>query len=492
MNKSKDIVWNESSLKEDSLKEDSLSRCFPDDHFLLDSESAQLLYHEHAALMPIIDYHCHLNPKLIAEDYRFKSITDLWLSGDHYKWRAMRANGVDEYYITGDADDWEKFQKWAETVPYTLRNPLYHWTHLELKTAFGITDLLSPASARSIYDRCNEILSNGQLTARGLMSHYRVESVCTTDDPIDSLDHHRAISNSDFEIKVLPTWRPDKAMAVNNPLTYRGYVEQLSRVSDVEISTLNELYAALRKRQDYFAEQGCRLADHGVCEFPYADCSEARASELFNKVYGKGLTLSGEETAQLQTAIFLELARLNAEKDWVQQFHFGALRNVNSRAFRLLGPDMGFDTIGDFSSAVSISRFMSRLEEEGCLAKSILYNLNPVDNMMVAAMIANFQDGSVPGKIQMGSGWWFNDHITGMEDQMNALSLQGLLSRFVGMLTDSRSFVSYPRHDYFRRVLCRLIGKDLEAGLIPYGEMERVCGMVEDICYNNAKRYFNF
>lgn len=465
---------------------------FIDDNFLLYSQTAQMLFHEHSAKKPIIDYHCHLNPKLVADDYRFSSITDLWLSGDHYKWRAMRANGIDEYYITGGASDWDKFLKWAETVPYTLRNPLYHWTHLELKTAFGITDLLSPASARAIYDCCNEKLKEEEFTARGLMRRYQVETICTTDDPVDSLEYHRMIRESGFEIKVLPTWRPDKAMAVNDVSAYRMYVEKLSQVSGIDIYSLQDLYVALRKRHDYFSEQGCRLADHGVCEFPYAESSDAQVSVIFNKVYGKGITLDGEEISKLQTAVFLELARMNAEKNWVQQFHFGPLRNVNSRAFHTLGPDTGFDTIGDFSSAVSISRFMSRLDAEGLLAKSILYNLNPADNMMVAAMIANFQDGSVPGKIQMGSGWWFNDNITGMESQMNALSLQGLLSRFVGMLTDSRSFVSYPRHEYFRRVLCNLIGKDVENGLIPCGEMDRVCKMVEDISYYNAKNYFGF
>ena len=464
---------------------------FMDEQFLLRSETAQMLFHEHAKNLPIIDYHCHLVPKMIADDYQFHSITELWLGGDHYKWRAERTNGVDERYITGDASDWEKFEKWAETVPYTFRNPLYHWTHLELKTCFGVTEPLNPASAKRIYDECNAKLSSKDFSARGLMRRYHVETVCTTDDPIDSLEYHKAIKESGFEIKVLPTWRPDKAMAVGDPVTYRAYVERLGEVSGISISTYSDLMDALKKRHDFFASVGCKLADHGLNNFPWAVCSSQEADQLFQKVLG-GTALSNEEIEKLQTVILLDLTRMNAEKDWVQQFHYGAQRNNNTKMFKLLGPDTGYDSIGSYNAAMPMARILDTLNSEDKLAKTILYNLNPTDNYVVATMLGNFQDGSVPGKIQFGSGWWFNDQIDGMEKQMNDLSLLGLLSRFVGMLTDSRSFVSYPRHEYFRRVLCDLLGKDVEDGQIPESELPRVCEMVEDICYYNAKNYFKF
>ena len=464
---------------------------FMDANFLLTTETAQHLYHNHASKMPIIDYHCHLSPKMIAEDYRFKTITELWLGGDHYKWRAMRANGVNEKYITGDASDWEKFQKWAETVPYTFRNPLYHWTHLELRTAFGITETLNPESAKRIYDACNAKLAEEGMSARGLMKHYRVEVVCTTDDPIDSLEYHRSIRESGFEVKVLPTWRPDKAMAVNDSAAYKKYISLLGEVSGIQIQTYAQLLQALQARHDFFASEGCKVADHGVSAFPWAACTEAEATTLFAKVIS-GNELTSEEVAKLQTAILLELCRMNHAKGWVQQLHFGPMRNVNSRMFRQLGPDTGFDTIGDYSNGQALARFLDALNVDDKLAKTILYNINPGENAVIGAMAANFQDGITPGKIQFGSGWWFNDQIDGMEQQMNTLSLQGLLSRFVGMLTDSRSFVSYPRHEYFRRILCNLVGKDVQEGLIPACEMARVEAMIEDICYKNAKQYFNF
>ena len=428
---------------------------------------------------------------MIAEDHRFSTITELWLGGDHYKWRALRANGVEERCITGDADDWEKFLKWAETVPYTFRNPLYHWTHLELRTAFGITETLNPESARRIYDACNAKLAEEGMTARGLMRRYNVKVVCTTDDPVDSLEYHEAIRESGFEIKVLPTWRPDKAMAVSDPVQYKAYLSLLSSVSGVEVASYDSLISALRIRHDFFAARGCKVADHGVSEFPWAECSPEQAGKLFDKVYA-GEALGALETVQLQTAILLDLCRMNHEKGWVQQFHFGPMRNVNSRMFAKLGPDAGFDTIGDWSSGQALARFLNALDTDDSLAKTILYNINPAENHVIAAMCGNFQDGSVPGKIQFGSGWWFNDQIDGMRKQMNALSNQGLLSRFVGMLTDSRSFVSYPRHEYFRRILCDLVGRDVEEGLIPESEMKRVEGMIEDICYYNAERFFNF
>lgn len=469
----------------------SVRKTFMDADFLLTTDTSRHLYHDCAAHLPIIDYHCHLSPKMIADDYRFSTITELWLGGDHYKWRAMRANGIDERYITGDADDWEKFLKWAETIPYTFRNPLYHWTHLELKTAFGIDEILNPESARRIYDLCNARLAEEGMTARGLMRRYDVRVVCTTDDPVDSLEHHRRIRESGFEIKVLPTWRPDKAMAVNDSASYREYIALLSSVSGIRIDSYDTLMCALRIRHDFFASEGCRVADHGVSAFPWAECGKDEADSLFLKVMS-GNELSSEEVVKLQTSILLDLARMNHEKGWVQQFHFGPMRNTNSRMFGMLGPDSGFDTIGDWSSGQALARFLNALDADDRLAKTILYNINPAENSVIAAMTGNFQDGSVPGKIQFGSGWWFNDQIDGMRQQMNALSVQGLLSRFVGMLTDSRSFVSYPRHEYFRRILCDLVGKDVEDGLIPESEMARIEGMIEDICYRNAERYFNF
>lgn len=464
---------------------------FINDNFLLETETAKELYRNHASTLPIIDYHCHLSPKEIAENKQFSSITELWLGGDHYKWRAMRANGVNEKYITGDADPWEKFQKWAETVPYTLRNPLYHWTHLELKTAFGIEKVLNPTTAREIFDICNEKLKQPEFSARGLMLRYNVETVCTTDDPVDSLEYHRQIRESGFQVKVLPAWRPDKAMAVENAVNYNAYLQKLEEVSGVSIESYPDLLSALRKRHDFFASQGCTVADHGVGDFPWAEASDQEIVNLFLKVRS-GDELSKSEVTKLQTAILLELCRLNHEKGWVQQFHFGPIRNVNSRMFHKLGPDTGFDSIGDFTCAVAIGKFLNALDSDDRLTKTILYNINPADNTWVATMLGNFQDGSVAGKIQMGSGWWFNDQLYGMEAQMNALSMQGLLSRFVGMLTDSRSFLSYPRHEYFRRVLCNLLGNDIEKELIPQEEMKRVENMVEDICYNNVKSYFKF
>lgn len=466
-------------------------KSFMDADFLLTTETAKHLYHHHAAKMPIIDYHCHLSPQMIAENYRFKTITELWLGGDHYKWRAMRANGVDEKYITGDATDWEKFEKWAETVPYTFRNPLYHWTHLELQTAFGITETLNPESARRIYDACNAKLAEEGMSVRALMKRYKVQVVCTTDDPIDTLEYHRQIRESGFDIKVLPTWRPDKVIAVDDTIAYQAYIARLSKVSGIEIHTYPQLFEALQIRHDFFASEGCKVADHGVGQFPWAECSKSQAVVLFEKVMS-GHNLDADEIVQLQTAILLELARMNHTKGWVQQFHFGPMRNVNSSMYQRLGTDTGFDTIGDYRSGEPLARFLNALNTTNQLTKSILYNINPSENAVIAAIAATFQDGTFPGKIQFGSGWWFNDQIDGMKQQMNTLSLQGLLSRFVGMLTDSRSFVSYPRHEYFRRILCNLVGKDVDEGLIPVCELPRIEAMIEDICYYNAKRYFQF
>ena len=467
---------------------------FKDKDFLLESETAKDLYHNHAAKMPIIDYHCHLDPKMIADDHRFRSITELWLGGDHYKWRALRTNGVDEKYITGDSSDWEKFEKWAETVPYTFRNPLYHWTHLELQTAFGIDKLLNPETAREIYDRCNDMLQNDpNMTARGLMRKYGVEVVCTTDDPVDSLEHHKRLRDEGFEIKVLPTWRPDKAMAVENPEAFANYVNKLAEVAEMEINDFDDFIAALQKRHDFFEENGCRLSDHGITEFFAADYTDEEIAAIFLKAKA-GETVTPEEEEKFKSKMLEVFGEMDAESGWTQQFHYGTIRNANSRMMTKLGPDTGFDSIGEFNTAQKCAKFLDRLNDKGKLAKTILYNLNPAANEVLATMIGNFQDGIVAGKLQLGSGWWFNDQIDGMTRQMNALSTLGLLSRFVGMLTDSRSFVSYPRHEYFRRVLCNLVGEDVEKGLIPYTgyEKERVGRMIEDICYNNAKDYFKF
>ena len=465
---------------------------FMDENFLLQTETAQKLYHEHAKKMPIIDYHCHLVPKMVADDYRFRSITEIWLGGDHYKWRAMRSNGVDERFCTGsDTTDWEKFEKWAETVPYTMRNPLYHWTHLELKTAFGIDKILKPSTAREIFDECNEKLAQPEYTARGFMRRYGVECVCTTDDPIDTLEHHKATRDSGFEIKMLPTWRPDKAMAVEVPADFRAYVEKLSEVSDVTINTFDDMIDALRRRHKFFEEMGCRLSDHGIEEFYAEDYTDAEIRRIFDKVYG-GKELSQEEILKFKSAMLVEFGEMDWETGWTQQFHYGAIRNNNTLMFKKLGPDTGFDSIGEFTTAKAMAKYLDRLNTSGKLTKTILYNLNPCANEVIATMLGNFQDGSIPGKIQFGSGWWILDQKDGMEKQMNALSLLGLLSRFVGMLTDSRSFLSYPRHEYFRRTLCNLLGRDIENGEIPASELDFVGKMVEDICYNNAKNFFKF
>lgn len=466
---------------------------FMDKNFLLQTETAQMLYHEHAAKMPIIDYHCHLIPKMVADDHKFRSLTEIWLGGDHYKWRAMRSNGVPEKYCTGsDTTDWEKFEKWAETVPYTFRNPLYGWTHLELKTAFGIEKVLNPKTAREIYDECTDKLQNDPTyTARGMMRRYNVETVCTTDDPVDTLEWHKKTRESGFEIKMIPAWRPDKAMAVENPQNFRTYIEKLSEVSGVAISKFQDVVDALQNRHDFFAENGCKLSDHGIEEFYAEDYTDIEIEAIFNKVYD-GTELTHEEVLKFKSAMMVIFAEMDHESGWAQQFHYGAIRDNNTKMFNLLGPDTGFDSIGQFNTAKAMSKFLNRLNTNDKLTKTIIYNLNPADNEVVATMLGNFQDGTCPGKIQWGSGWWFLDQKDGMEKQMNALSLLGLLSRFVGMLTDSRSFLSYPRHEYFRRVLCNLVGRDIENGEIPASEMDRVKQMIEDISYYNAKNYFNF
>ncbi|WP_321345892.1 glucuronate isomerase [uncultured Draconibacterium sp.] len=463
---------------------------FMDKDFLLQSDVAKELYHNHAAKMPIFDYHCHINPQEIAEDKEYDNITQIWLYGDHYKWRGMRTNGVDEKYCTGNASDWEKFEKWAETVPHTLRNPLFHWTHLELKKFFGIDKVLSPATAKEIWEECNAKLQTPEYSCRGIIKMANVHTICTTDDPVDSLEYHRAIKADDFETNVLPAWRPDKAMAVENPTTYNAYLGELEEAANININSFGDLMDALDDRHEFFHLNGCRLSDHGVETILAEDYTEAEIEKIFSKVR-KGGALIKEEVVKFQSCMLYEFGIMDHSRGWTQQFHIGALRNNNTRLFKKLGPDTGFDSIGDFDIARPLSRLLDRLDMENKLSKTILYNLNPRDNELMATMIGNFQDGSVPGKMQYGSGWWFLDQKDGMEKQMQALSNLGLLSRFVGMLTDSRSYLSYTRHEYFRRTLCNLLGNDVENGEIPY-DMELLGSMVENICFNNAKAYFNF
>ncbi len=465
---------------------------FIHDDFLLQTDTAKRLYHDHSKALPIIDYHCHISPEYIAADRRFSDLGQLWLEGDHYKWRAMRANGIDEKYVTGkDTTFREKYDRWAETVPYTMRNPLYAWTHLELRRVFGVDKILNPATAAEIWEECTALLQQPGFSARGLMKKFNVEVICTTDDPADSLEHHIALKKEGFEIRVLPAWRPDKAMAVEDPEPYRNYISKLSEVSGVDIKSFDNLIEALRKRHQFFADAGCKLSDHGIEQFYADDYSEKDIDAIFRKVIS-GRNLSLDEVTKFKSAMLYEMALMDWEKGWTQQFHYGAIRNNNSRLLNTLGPDTGFDSIGDFTVARSLSRFLDSLDIEGKLAKTILYNLNPRDNELIATMIGNFQDGSVAGKMQFGSGWWFLDQETGIINQLNSLSLMGLLSRFVGMLTDSRSLISYPRHEYFRRVLCNMIGDDIEKGKMPASEFSTISMIVENISYYNAKNYFGF
>jgi glucuronate isomerase len=463
---------------------------FMDKDFLLGTMTARELYHTYAAPMPIIDYHCHLNPEDIANDRKFRNIAQIWLAGDHYKWRAMRANGVDEKYCSGDASDEEKFIKWAETVPATLRNPLYHWTHMELRSYFGIEELLGPDTAKEIYGKTEKMLNSDEFSVRNLLRKMNVEVVCTTDDPVDSLEHHRKIREDGFEIKVLPTWRPDKAMAVEDINGYNSYLDRLEVVADYPIVRFMDLLEALARRHDFFEQMGCRLSDHGLETFYFEEYVHEEIGEIFNRIRNRK-EVSEKEQLKFKTAMLVELAVMDHEKGWTQQFHIGAIRNNNSRMFSQLGPDTGYDSIGDFPVARAMSKLFDRLDSTDQLTKTIVYNLNPAHNELMVTMAGNFNDGKIPGKMQFGSGWWFLDQKEGMIAQMNTLSQLGLISRFVGMLTDSRSFLSFPRHEYFRRILCNLFGTDMENGEIPY-DIEMTGKMVQDICYNNAKEYFGF
>jgi glucuronate isomerase len=467
-------------------------RQFIDDHFLLESDVAEDLYHRFASDLPIIDYHCHLSPELMASDHRFRSITEIWLDGDHYKWRAMRSNGVPERYCTGQASDWEKFEAWARTVPDAMRSPLYHWTHMELRRPFGIAALLSPPNAREVFDRCNERLQEDGFTALGLLRQFRVAVVCTTDDPVDSLDAHRRLAERpDPFTRVYPTWRPDRAFAVEDTEAFNAWVVRLEQASGIEIGgSLDAFLAALEARHTLFHAMGCRASDHGLETMFAEPWSDREVAASFDRVRS-GKALEPDAACRLKSALVHRLALLDHARGWVQQFHLGALRNNNTRLRRALGPDTGFDSIGDFEVARPLSRFLDRLDETNQLAKTILYNLNPRDNALLATMIGNFQDGSVPGKMQYGSAWWFLDQPDGMAAQMNALSNMGLLSRFVGMVTDSRSFLSYSRHEYFRRLLCNLLGDDVRRGLLP-DERETLAAIVQSVCFFNAREYFGF
>ena len=463
---------------------------FLDENFLLETKTAERLYHDFARQMPIIDYHCHLPPQQIAEDKQFENLTQIWLYGDHYKWRAMRTNGVDESYCTGDQPDYEKFEKWAETVPYTLRNPLYHWTHLELQRYFNVHEILDKESARRIYDDCTAKLQSRDYSVRNLLRKMNVKMVCTTDDPVDTLEHHQKIKEDGFEIPIKPAWRPDNAMNVASAQSFINYVQKLEAASNTSISDFDSFLQALKKRHDFFATMGCQVSDHGLEQIYAEDSTGVAISSIFQKLYS-GQELTMEEQHKFRSRMLVVFAEWDYEKGWVQQFHLGALRNNNLRAMRLLGPDTGWDSIGDFSQGGPLSKFLGGLINNGNLTKTILYNLNPADNELFATMIGNFNDGSAPGKIQWGSGWWFLDQKDGMTKQINALSNMGLLSKFVGMLTDSRSFLSFPRHEYFRRILCNLFGNEVEKGELP-NDLDWIGKVVQDICFNNANNYFGF
>lgn len=460
---------------------------FINDDFLLRNKFAKTLYHGYAAKMPIIDYHCHLSPHDIAVNQSFANLSAVWLAGDHYKWRAMRTLGINEKFITGNGSDADKFDQWAFTVPYTMRNPLYHWTHLELKRYFGIDELLNSSTSKKVYETAGQQLKTSAFATRGLLERMNVETVCTTDDPIDNLEFHQQAKKENYKIGLFPAFRPDKSFAIEHPENYKSYIQKLEAASGVSIQSFNDLLSALEKRIDYFHANGGRLSDHGLEQLYF---EKGNPEEIFKKVMG-GKPADASERASFKYHVLTALCKMYHQRGWVQQFHLGALRNTNERMLRQLGPDTGFDSIGDYSQATVLARFLNELDTTNQLAKTILYNLNPSDNEVMATMIGNFNDGSVKGKVQFGSAWWFLDQKDGMEKQINTLSNMGLLSCFIGMLTDSRSFLSFPRHEYFRRILCNLIGTDVENGELPADE-KWLGQLVSDVCYNNAKNYFSF
>jgi glucuronate isomerase len=460
---------------------------FIHDDFLLASKTARRLYHGYAAPEPILDYHSHLSPGDLAADRRFNDLYEIWLEGDHYKWRAMRANGISERFCTGDAPPFEKFMAWARTVPFALRNPLYHWAHLELKRYFDMGELLDEASANRVWDQANNLLQTTDLTARGILKKFQVRVVCTTDDPCNDLKHHQAIAASEKSFRVFPTFRPDRAFAVGTPEEFIPWLGRLEAASNVSISSLNDFLGALKRRHDYFHAQGGRLSDHGLNSCCDALCTEQEASAVFAKARG-GVPATREEVERFASYLLLFFGRLDAEKGWTKQLHVGALRRVNTRRTREVGADKGYDSIGDWNQAESLCSFLDKLDQEHALPKTILYNVNPADNYAFATAIGSFQEGPIAGKIQFGSGWWFLDQKEGIEWQLNTLSNTGLLSRFIGMLTDSRSFMSFPRHEYFRRIFCNLLGREVESGELPNDE--KLLGtMVQNVCYRNAERY---
>lgn len=456
--------------------------------FLLETEVARDLYHRFVENLPIIDYHCHLPVSRIASDKRFRSMTEIWLDGDHYKWRAMRANGVEERYCTGAASDWEKFEAWARTVPATLRNPLHHWTHMELKRPFGVTGLLDGRTARATFDRCNELLATPEFSPQGLLRQFGVAVVCTTDDPADSLDDHHALARrEDPPTRVVPTWRPDAALTIEEPELFNRWLARLEAASNISIGTIDRLIEALEQRHAAFHEAGCRASDHGLEQMYADDWSDGEVAATFGRARGGGDVDPGA-ARRYKSAVLHRLALLDHSRGWVQQFHLGALRNTNTRMRRTLGADSGVDSLGDFEMARPMARFFDRLDDTNRLAKTILYNLNPRDNELFATMTGNFQDGSVPGKMQYGPAWWFLDHLDGMTAQMRALSNMGLFSRFVGMVTDSRSFLSYSRHEYFRRLVCNLLGEDVRRGLLP-DDRAQLGRLAQDVSFFNARDY---
>ncbi len=461
---------------------------FITDDFLLHSEAAKTLYHNYAKTQPIFDYHCHLSPKDIAEDRQFENLTQIWIEGDHYKYRAMRANGVDEKYITGDASDYEKFLKWAETVPYTLRNPLYHWTHLELKNYFGITTLLDSNSAETIYNEATALLQRPEYSIRNILLKMNVKVVGTTDDPTDDLQYHKKIKDDNFEIKVLPSFRPDKATEIEKGQAFVEWIKKLEQSVGFSIPDFSKLIQALNNRHDFFHEMGCRISDHGHATFYGENFTDEEVNSIFQNAL-QGKSPSDLEVNKYKSAVLFELASMNKAKSWAQQFHVGAIRNNNAKMLQELGPDQGFDSLGDLNMADNMSKFFGKLSKNDSLTKTIVYNLNPRDSEMFASMAANFNDGKIAGKMQYGAAWWFLDQKDGMEKQLNVLSNFGLLSRFVGMVTDSRSFLSFPRHEYFRRILCNVLGDEIQKGELP-NNMQLIGTMVENICYKNAVAYF--